>query len=370
MVTRKTDEKEIQSENKEEVIVSPGPLDLPPVIEKRSSLLPALLAIIALALSGYTVFSLYSLQKQQTEKFDSLTHEVSELKETQTRSDSQLDSTTKLINQSQNSLEEKVQTQLNQFNENLEKIVQQSHFQKQDWQLMQARYYLEVAQINAQWSNDTETTLVLLRKADSVLAEFKDQRFFAVRQAIAKEIAAVEAIPRNDLPGLLSQLDAVQDLVSNLPLRRPAFTMEDSNNNTSNPSEKTTPWRAHLRNSLNKLSQLVVVRRNNDPYQPLLGPKEEGFARTLLRLNLQEAQWAVIQLNDSIYQFALKQAIKNIQLTFDTNDIKTQTIMSKIQELQKTRLTKPSLTLDQSLPLINSLIATNETNAVSNGDSR
>ena len=61
-----------------------------------------------------------------------------------------------------------------------------------------------------------------------------------------------------------------------------------------------------------------------------MSPLYESILKESIRLNLQEAQWAILNNNPAVYQLALKQAITNLKRTFNETSqdihIFTQTI--------------------------------------------
>ncbi len=231
--------------------------------------------------------------------------------------------------------------------------MQQQLYQKHDWLLLKARYYLELAQINTHWSKDPETSIALLQQADTLLAAIADQQLFSVRQTIAKDIAQLQALPKIDIAGLLSQLDAIQTLIANLPLKLPF------NSPSINAEEKntTSTWQERLKQNMHSLKKLVVIRRHEENFKPLLSPTYHALLCESIQLNLQQAQWAILQNNPAIYQLSLSQALKEIKQTFDENAQETQSLVKQIQVLQQVKLVVPNPDIDESLLLLNQAIA-------------
>ena len=116
-----------------------------------------------------------------------------------------------------------------------------------------------------------------------------------------------------------------------------------------------------MQDNLSLLQKLVIIRHHDSNIRPLLGPEREGQLRENVRLTLQEAQWAVLQNNEALFQLLLAQAIKNIKLQFSANDAGTQTLLKLLVTLQQTHLVQQLPVLDQSLPLLNKVIDANQT---------
>lgn len=313
--------------------------------------LSMVLAVIALVSALYATYSTFQLRKLSNQQTQNLSTAVDHLQQQQLHINSRLAATTETVKQSQTSL----QNHMQDLSKSLQSAIQQYLYQKQDWLLLKARYYLELAQINAHWSDDQQTTITLLQQADALLLTIPDQHLFAVRQAIAKEIAQLKAYPKIDITGLLSQLDATQSVIADLPIKQPF-----SSNQTS--SEKTTEkiaassWRERLRNSMNVLEKLVVIRRNDKDIQPLVSPLHQTLLRDSIRLNLQAAQWAILQNNPAVYQLSLTQALHDIKRAFDENAVNTQALIKQLQVLQQKKLIATKPVLEASLSLLNQWI--------------
>jgi uroporphyrin-III C-methyltransferase len=336
-------------------------------------LLPTLIltisiASIALASALYAIYAHLQSQQHKNQQIQKLSAELANLQEQQLTAKKSLTETAESVSHSQATL----QSQMQDLSKNLQSALQQHHYQNKDWLLLKARYYLQLAQINAHWSNEQQTTIALLQQADSLLLTIPDEHLFAVRQAIAKEIAQLKAIPQIDITGLLSQLVAAQDTISDLPVKQPFIpTLASSEKNTE---QKTSPaWKEKLQESMNVLAKLVVVRRNDENIQPMLSPLQQNLLRAGLRLHLQQAEWAILQNNTGVYQLSLARAIIEIKRNFDTNATATQALIKQLQALQQEKLSITKPVIDESLNLLNQWIEsknfqTNDNTAPKAGD--
>lgn len=214
----------------------------------------------------------------------------------------------------------------------------------EDWFLLKARHYLELAQINAHWTKDQETTIAMLQEADSLLKNISDNDIFTIRQKLAQEIVQLQSLPKIDVPGILGQLDALEDLSFKLPLMKPLVL-------SSPPSKESKPlnWKEALRENLRSLGHLIVIRRHDTEMEAFLFPYQQKLALESIQFNLAEAQWAVLHRNQKIYQLALIQAIKKIKRSFNKEESSTKTLLEQLGQLQQQ-------TLSLSLPALHSLL--------------
>ncbi|KGP62377.1 uroporphyrin-III methyltransferase [Legionella norrlandica] len=310
-----------------------------------------LFALIAITISIYSIQFTKQFQNHLFIQNKELTAELDKIKEEQNNTQNLIDTNAKSLQQAQNDFTKKI----NGLNKELQTAMRQRLYQNNDWLLLKARYYLELAQINAHWSDNFNVSVALLQQADNLLKSMNNPKIFTVRQIIAKEITQLKSIPTVDIAGILSQLDAAQLNVNSLSVQA---LVEENKVSTNIISEKSnTPgWRSQLQDSMNFLEKLIVVRRNNENIQPLISPLYEAAVKENIRLNLQEAQWAVLNNNPMVYQLAINQAKANLKKAFNENAHSSIVLLKQLNELQGIKLTQEKPVIGQAIPLINQMI--------------
>lgn len=310
------------------------------------------IALIATCCAIYAIIINMQLRQNAQQQLQNLQGEITRLQQQQKVTQTKFDDAQKNIH----AIEDKFQKNLTDMDKHLQTALEQRLYQAKDWLLLKARYYLELAQINAHWSNNTQTTVALLKQADVLLADMHDQRLFAIRQSIANEIAQLNAMTKVDVAGLLGQLDAALTIVNQLPLRPAVAQNETASSAATGNETSSSVWQERLKNSVGLLEKLVVIRRHDEDILPLPSPAYEALLRESIRLNLQEAQWALLQNNETIYQFSLAQGIKNIHRSFEPHADSTKALIKQLQALQQIHLIEPKPILEQALPQLNQLI--------------
>lgn len=251
------------------------------------------------------------------------------------------------INQFEDQVANVTQT-VSELQQQLKTHVQQRE-QTQQWVLLKIRYLLEMAQLTAVWGYQEQSTLMLLKQADQLLARLHDPRIVAIRQTLGTEITALQQATSPDFTGLLSQLGALQKTIDTLPLKttelKPTYPQEK-------PSViSASNWREHLKQSLQTLQSLIVIRHHQQPIEPLDSPEHETLVRASLQFNLQEAQWAVLHQNEAIYQLSLEQAMTNIPSIFSIDNPQAKQLLKQLTALQQTHFQEvpepPTKTLEQ-----------------------
>lgn len=321
------------------------------------------IAIGALTSSLYTLSLNKQLQAQlinQSRQNSQVNRQLDKLEQNEDKTQAQLEAKSNMLEETRSTL----QKQFGELNKQLQAAMSERFYQNQNWLLLKARYYLELAQINAHWNNSFDATISLLQQSDQLLLQLNDPKIFEIRQAIAKDIAELKATPKMDIAGTLSQLDAAQNSLVDLSIASTLSDMKPASpaaETPSNPEKKPSVWRLRWQGSMDVLSKLVVIRRNDEQIKPLISPALEAILKENIRLDLQQAQWAVLNNNTEVYQLVLNQAIKTLKKNFNENATNTAALIKKLNELQQIQLTqkRPDVGIN-SLPLLNQLIDSKE----------
>jgi len=309
-----------------------------------------IVAVTAVFVAIYTMQLNKQLQKTMLTGDRQLLVQLEHLKQTQQENLAQLKEKTSNMDQVKDELQNKVGV----LEKQIKNETKQFYYQKQDWQLLKARYYLELAQINTFWSTDYKASIALLQNSDTLLKEVNEPQILKIRQALAKEINLIQSIPGIDIAGLLSQIDAMQQNISTLHQQ----STESAENPAQTEAQSTSAWKSRMQESIHLLEKLVVVRRDNQNIKPLMSPLLESALRETIHLNLQEAQWAILNNNSEVYQLALKQAQLNIKRGFSVNNPIAAVLMKQLSELQEIKITQEKPTIGAALALLNQLIRT------------
>ena len=213
--------------------------------------------------------------------------------------------------------------------------------------------------MDSQWSHDPATTLVLLQAADTLLQSISDERVINIKNTLTKEITKLQANPTANFSELFSKLDHAQEAILKLHLR-PMLA--------KTPKESAVPlsWHEQLQASLKLLEKLVVIRHYDQEKESKFSPLNQMLLREQLSMDLQKAQWAVLQRNQAIYQQSLTQTNNRLQPYLalkeegiqQDSQLKLNEFLNQIRHLQQINLSSPKIDLSQSLTELNEIINT------------
>lgn len=200
------------------------------------------------------------------------------------------------------------------------------------WTLSEVEYLLRIANQRLQLQRDTATAAQALRAADGRLRDLADPVYQSVREQIAKDLDAVEAVPPVDVDGLSAALSAALAQVDELQVAGSHYVPPAR----AGTGDSDTPARAHSVAELGEvvwhsLSELFRVREHDQPVGPLLPPDQEYFLRQNLQLQLAAARLALLRDDRVQYRTALESAIDWLNRYFDRQTGSVQQLLDRLQ---------------------------------------
>ena len=204
--------------------------------------------------------------------------------------------------------------------------------ERENWLLAEIGHLLRLANQRLVMGADPVAAEALLKSADTVLRGVDDPSLHVVRAAIAKEIAALRALPKVDLEGIYLRLAALMEQADKLVI----FQLPKQ-------AERPQPapasdWQGRLHQgykaALSKLSDYVIIRRRDVPMQALMDPQWEGLVRQNLRMLLEQAQIALLSDNQAVYVASLKSAQQGVAQFQASDEVGAKAISGEITRLQ------------------------------------
>ena len=197
-------------------------------------------------------------------------------------------------------------------------------------------------------ARDVDAALALLEQADVLLRDTGEPKFEGARLAIARDRAALAAVPRVDQVGLYARLSGLIDQVDKLQLEfeAPAAAAQPAvASDTGWWAQAASGWRA----ALAKLSDHLIVRRRSDEIAQLMTPEWAALARQNIRMLIEQAQIAMLSANQPLFERSLQRASGFVALFAEQdaervssivqtlNALRGETIAPELPELTETR---------------------------------
>ena len=182
-------------------------------------------------------------------------------------------------------------------------------------------------------ARDVDAALSLLGQADELLRDTGEPRFESARLAIARDRAALTAVPSVDQVGLYARLSAIIDQVDQLQLEFGKHETKDTPGPTPERSwwdQASAGWRA----ALAALSNHLIIRRRSDEIAQLMTPEWAALARQNARMLLEQAQIAMLSANQALFEQSLGRATEFVTLFVEQDPERVTSLVEGIESLR------------------------------------
>lgn len=236
-----------------------------------------------------------------------------------------------------------------------QQLLELSSTDRADWSLAEAEYLLRLAYQRLLLAKDVQSAAALLTSADAILRELDDTMLFPAREAIARDLAALRAVPEIDREGAWLRLQALAGRIDSLIL----FELPELESEAPEvPAD--VGWRERLkigfRAALQKISDYVVIRRREEPYQVLIDPQWEQLVRQNLRMQIAQAQAALLSGNQVLYDASLAATRRWLAEFFDFNEKDVEALDAQLGELAALEVSREFPDISGSLEAVKDVI--------------
>lgn len=194
---------------------------------------------------------------------------------------------------------------------------------KEDWQLLEARYLLRLANQRLMTERDSAGSIAQLKAADNILRDLTDVALFPVRKAIAADIAALTLSPNVDRDGVYLRLAALSDNFKQLPVldQLPKSKASVVRSMEASVAIEDSPvdlvgWRLWLNNLWFDVKVEVKRRFDTKPVpNSFYVPNQETHVYLIerMRLKLEIAQLSLLNEKQQQYEMSLVAVIEILQ---------------------------------------------------------
>lgn len=343
----------------------PATINNPPATRQR--LWPlwilAVLAFIAAIALGLWSWQQWHATQALQQSITSLQQETAQLEQLYGDTGNQRSQRLQALEDKLASQREMIATQQRQIDHNARELLEAGNRTRTDWLLAEAEYLLRIANQRLMIEKDIRGAIAALNSADEVLNESDDIGVYPVRQQLAKEIMTLKGLNNVDRTGLYLTLEAaigsISELTDNaLASDRLASTLAQSQDDTpAQTSEAGSWWMDAWNNAKSTLSQVVVVRRLDEPVKPMLSPEQSAYARLNLQLMLEEAELAVLQGRQELYSRSLTKASNAIDTWYDSTNPKIVALSDTLEEMASRNIDPELPDISSSLQLLKARLA-------------
>lgn len=179
----------------------------------------------------------------------------------------------------------------------------------QEWQVEEVSFLLQLASRQLHLAQDTRTAITALKEADTLLAEAGSVAYLPVRQQIARDISALEAVAMPDIAGVSQRINAL--MLGLKPL--PAVDTSSSNSQQVKLAQQEADAPSdysmiadYQRKFMDALDDAVVIRQHDQPIQMAMDAETRQNLFQLLRLRLENLRLLLLQRDNAGFRAQLE----------------------------------------------------------------
>ncbi|GAB1255660.1 uroporphyrinogen-III C-methyltransferase [Aurantivibrio plasticivorans] len=210
-----------------------------------------------------------------------------------------------------------------------------------DWKLAEAHYLTRLAGQRLLMERDAESALALLLAADEIISHRSDPALYDIRKQLADDIASLKLADDFDREGLFLSLSAIGNIVNILPKPFPEnFSVVQSIKSelpADIATEDDSSWWEKIQTSffqsLSGLKGFVRITHSDETLDDILSPQAQSQLHTSLRLNIENAQWALLREETLVYQESLQRVDELLKRYYPLSDQAKQ-LSEQIAELK------------------------------------
>ncbi|WP_409567092.1 uroporphyrinogen-III C-methyltransferase [Pseudomonas sp.] len=303
--------------------------------------LALLVALAGLAAGGYSVWQTRQLTAQEQQQLEAVQAAGQQARELDDRSQ-QLTNRIARLEQlpSAEQLEERrrllgeLQSDQQRLAGRVEQVLGAS---REQWRLAEAEHLLRMAMLRLSAMQDINSAKSLVAEADLILRKQDDPGAYGTRQKLLEGLEALRSLPEVDRTGLFLQLGALRGQANQLNGLAPVFE-----NGEAASGQADSRWQRWA----NELTRYVRIDFNaGNDVKPLLAGQSLAQVRLALSLAIEQAQWAVLNGNQEVYEQSLQQASRLIADLFSEENGQSRGLRDRIEQLagQQVAVTLPDL---------------------------
>ncbi len=227
------------------------------------------------------------------------------------------------------------------------------------WLRAEVLYLLRTAHWNLRLGGEPSLSEQALALADARLAELGDPALLPVRELLADDLAELQAMPRPDIDGMAMRLASMARQSADWPLDQagePGARLSVPETAPQDEADiEAEGWRGLARSLAEVARGLVVVRRHDQPLEPLLPPEQVYFQRLNAALHLDAARVALVRRDNALFQLQLEIAQQWIGRYFDTGHSGVSAALTALAEWQAQDIAPERPQLDAALTALQAL---------------
>jgi uroporphyrin-III C-methyltransferase len=232
---------------------------------------------------------------------------------------------------------------------------------REDMQLNEVEQILSLASQQLALAANVPAAIAALQLADGRLAGTNRAQFTPLRNALARDMDRLRAVPAVDVPGIAVKLDRALAAIDSLPLAQDERLPEPL---PAPPREGDPAWRAFLRSMWDEMKSVVRIEVADRAAPQLVAPAQQYFLRENLRLRLLSARVALLSRDEASFRSDITAANAWVKKYFDTRSKPVKELVATLTQVGTTAMPADLPDINASLTALRTVKASRERSGV------
>ena len=280
-----------------------------------------------------------------------------------------LEQLTKTLNSETTNLRERIEIQQHQ-QRSLRAAVVKTHGlasrTQRGWVIAEALYLVELAQHKLEFMRDLDGAVAALEAADQRVRTLDDPSFSYIHTVLNTDIKNLKAFPRPNLSAISRKLELIINQHVPMLIEKPYHQQSRSlplRSTSQANTDQSTGEEGLLVDLLKELNKHLIIRRHDQPLQPIPDKRMQLYHYQLLRLKLEAARLAILREDEVEFHHQLQSALDWIGMHYSAVNAKPLT--EKLEGLKTIKIRPKLPDASHSLHM---LLELSKTKGLSNED--
>lgn len=220
-----------------------------------------------------------------------------------------------------------------------------------DWKLAEVEYLLRLGNQRVNLQQELSAAWALFDASNQILASLDDPGLLIVREKIAEEMLLLGQDKKIDRQGIYTQIQALKASIHQ-DIQPPTSFTNQALNNVDAQSNAVNEGSISL---MAQLKSLVSLKKSDKPFDAPLNTQQYQLLEHSLRLMLEQAQWALLKADQTLYEASLTNA--NQWIDSKLRHHKAANLSESIKQLKAQNIQINIPDVSQSLRLLRQLLS-------------
>lgn len=179
-----------------------------------------------------------------------------------------------------------------------------------------------------QLTGNVAAAQAMLINVDMKLSQLNRPELINLRQALARDIDTIKALPTLDLAGMIVKLDNLAASLDKLPLSIDGYRVPAP----AAPKVEGDRLKRFAAEIWHEIKQLIQIRRMDQNDALLLSPEQAFFVRENIKLRLMDARTALLLRDETTFRADIKAVLGYMKQHFDARSPVTGSAVSLLQQ--------------------------------------